>query len=249
MGRTGQVLAAVTMMVFFSAGGAAFAATMDGTGGVDKLTGGAEDDTIQGLGGNDSWLNGGFGDDTVLGGTGGDDIRGSAPKGGHDNGDTGRDTLSGGAGSDYVLGGLGADKIRGGDGADYLFDDAGEFGTDRSVDTLSGGEGNDTILAANGKAARRRGLLRRRPRRRRGRQGRRGRLRLREGAPLATGDQSPVPGRRPQGRRPPLSPENALSRLGARRPARARHRRSPRGAGRVPSGSGDGRCRGPRPRR
>jgi Ca2+-binding RTX toxin-like protein len=44
--------------------------------------------------------------------------------------------------------------MRGGGGADYLFDDAGEFGADRSVDTLSGGEGNDTILAANGKAAR-----------------------------------------------------------------------------------------------
>jgi hypothetical protein len=60
MGRMGKVLAAVATMVVLSTG-TAFAATMDGTGGVDGITGGAGDDTIQGLGGNDSWLNGGFG--------------------------------------------------------------------------------------------------------------------------------------------------------------------------------------------
>src|SRR3712207_8552472 len=76
----------------------------------------------------------GLGNDTVLGGAGNDDIRGSAPKGGHDNGDTGRDTISGGAGDDYILGGLGADRISGGNGADQIFDDAGEFGTDDSVE-------------------------------------------------------------------------------------------------------------------
>lgn len=102
MGRMVRVMAVVATMVVFSTG-AAFAATMDGTGGVDGITGRAGDDTIQSLGGNDSWLNGGFGDDTVLGGAGNDDIRGSAPKNGHDNGDTGRDTLSGGGGNDTIL--------------------------------------------------------------------------------------------------------------------------------------------------
>ena len=152
MGRMVRVMAAVATMVILSTG-VAFAATLNGTEGVNKLTGGAGDDTIQGLGGNDSWLNGGFGDDKVYGGAGDDDIRGSAPKNGHDNGDPGSDTLSGGSGDDYILGGLGADRISGGNGDDYLFDGAGEYGTDSSVDRLSGGAGNDTILASNGNTA------------------------------------------------------------------------------------------------
>lgn len=152
MGRMGKVLVTVSTMVILSSG-AAFAATMDGTDGVDELTGGVGDDTIQGLAGNDSWLNGGFGDDTVYGNGGNDDIRGSAPKRGHDNGDKGEDSLFGGTGGDYILGGLGKDKIHGGPGDDTLFDGAGEMGFDGSVDRLRGGPGDDVILVAGGGSA------------------------------------------------------------------------------------------------
>jgi Ca2+-binding RTX toxin-like protein len=100
MGRMGKVLAAVATMVVFSTG-AAFAAVLDGTGGVDSLTGGVGDDTIQGLGGNDSWLNGGLGDDTVLGGAGDDDIRGNDTILAS-SGDAARDVITCGGGRDTV---------------------------------------------------------------------------------------------------------------------------------------------------
>ena len=45
MGRMGKVLAVVATMVVLATG-TAFAAVLDGTGGVDGINGGAGDDTI-----------------------------------------------------------------------------------------------------------------------------------------------------------------------------------------------------------
>jgi Ca2+-binding RTX toxin-like protein len=78
---------------------------LQGTQGVDTLTGGADNDTIYGYGGNDT-LKGGAGDDVLAG-------------------NDGNDILQGGDGDDYILGGAGNDTIDGGAGNDWAaYEDA-----------------------------------------------------------------------------------------------------------------------------
>ena len=104
----------------------------------DKLHGDAGDDTIDGLGGEDTItgdggndvLDGGSEDDTIRGGAGNDEITGG----------TGADILFGGDGNDVLAGNGGADTIHGGDGDDDLCGDAG-------IDSLFGDAGDDILLA------------------------------------------------------------------------------------------------------
>ncbi len=84
----------------------------------NTLTGTAQDNTLNGLGGNDT-IYARAGGDSVSGGSGTDLIYGQA----------GGDTLSGGDGADRILGGSGADSISG---------DAGD-------DTVTAGFGGDTV--------------------------------------------------------------------------------------------------------
>ncbi|WP_143032562.1 calcium-binding protein, partial [Nitrosomonas sp. Nm33] len=97
---------------------------LQGTTGVDNITGFASNDTIDGLAGNDS-LNGAGGNDTVIGGAGNDILSGG----------NGNDVLEGGDGTDTLYGGAGDDVLRGGAGAN---------------DYLTGDTGNDTYLFAAG---------------------------------------------------------------------------------------------------
>ncbi|MCW5738464.1 MAG: FG-GAP repeat protein, partial [Enhydrobacter sp.] len=107
-----------------------------GTVASQTLAGGAFDDMLSGLGGDDrlfghagkDTLDGGLGDDTAYGDDGSDLLRGRE----------GNDVLSGGAGDDELLGAQGNDVIDGGSGDDTL---AGG-GED---DSLDGGEGIDTV--------------------------------------------------------------------------------------------------------
>jgi YD repeat-containing protein len=123
---------------------------LNGTGGKDKLVGGAGDDILDGKAGNDT-LEGGAGNDQLFGGTGGDTLDGGA---GDDllDGQDDNDTLLGGAGNDRLLGGNGLDTLDGGSGADIL---EGGFGDDTYIisdlnDTIIEltAAGNDTIRAS-----------------------------------------------------------------------------------------------------
>ena len=104
----------------------------------DRLTGGADADTLDGGSGNDvivgssgaNLLIGGGGNDTVLGGADNDRLVGGS----------GNDILAGGAGIDRLTGGDGADILTGGAGIDLLF---GEDGADRFRWT----EVNDSTLS------------------------------------------------------------------------------------------------------
>lgn len=89
----------------------------DSFDGIEKVVGGAGDDTLLGDDG-DNALCGGGGDDSVAG-----------------NG--GNDHLDGGDGNDFLDGGTGDDSLEGGDGDDTLVGDPGN-------DTLDGGPGDDT---------------------------------------------------------------------------------------------------------
>lgn len=137
---------------YIDAGSAVRASLADGTGtagdargdsltGIEALTGGAYNDTLEGdqfnntldgSGGNDM-LYGLAGNDTINGGDGNDQIFAG-------NGD---DTINGGAGDDVAYGDNGNDTMSGGDGNDLL---AGENGND----TLNGGAGQDTLRGGNG---------------------------------------------------------------------------------------------------
>ena len=94
---------------------------INGTSGNDNITGGVNNDTLKGLGGNDT-INGGDGNDNIQGGDG-------------------DDTLNGDGGNDTIEGGAGVDVIRGGDGDDTLSDDGDS--------TIYGDAGNDTITGSN----------------------------------------------------------------------------------------------------
>ena len=94
---------------------------LTGGDGDDDLVGGANNDTLLGVGGVDI-LSGGAGNDTLDGGTGNDTL----------NGDAGNDTLIGGDGNDTVNGGTGDDTIVAGSG--------------RGNDHYDGGAGIDTIV-------------------------------------------------------------------------------------------------------
>ena len=88
----------------------------------DTLTGDANANVLEGLGGNDT-LVGAAGDDTLYGGTG-DDV------------------LQGGIGNDQLYGEAGVDQLFGGDGDDLLDGGSGN-------DTLEGGAGNDLYVVSS----------------------------------------------------------------------------------------------------
>ena len=104
-------------------------ATIEGTGGADKITGTADADSISGLDGNDTLL-----------------------------GLAGEDTLEGGAGNDELDGGTGGDVMRGGPGDDvYYIDEYFLRRTMTGTSPLAGlyervgeavGEGFDTVIAS-----------------------------------------------------------------------------------------------------
>lgn len=117
--------------------------TIDGIGGNDTLWGHAGEDTINGGSGNDliyggdddDELNGGSGSDTVYGGDGDDDIDG----GSNDDtlyGEDGNDTIVGGHGDDVMHDGSGNDDVSGNGGDDTFYIGDGN-------DEYSGGSGND----------------------------------------------------------------------------------------------------------
>lgn len=122
---------------------------LEGTAGANKLNGGAEDDTIFGLGGNDT-LRGAGGYDVLLGGDG-------------------NDSLSGGALDDFLIGGAGNDTIDGGTGDDWSsYEDVATAvqvdlnltaaqntlggGTDKliGIENLYGSAFNDTLIGNAG---------------------------------------------------------------------------------------------------
>lgn len=126
MGRMILSAALVAGLLAFG-GGAAFAAVVHGTPGVDDLVGTNAPDTLLGGPGKDS-LDGRGGDDRLRGQAGDDTLIDHA----------GDDVLRGGFGDDTFGGNPGRDEIFGGPGNDILLDDAG-------VDAFHGGEGNDVI--------------------------------------------------------------------------------------------------------
>jgi Ca2+-binding RTX toxin-like protein len=104
----------------------------NGTSGVDRVTGGLDNDTVWGGAGADR-IEGNPGDDVILGGDGRDTIT--------DNG--GDDVLKGGAGNDSIDGGIGFDILLGGDGRDFI------NGGQQDNESF-GGPGDDFILAGQG---------------------------------------------------------------------------------------------------
>ncbi|MEM1170047.1 MAG: calcium-binding protein [Cyanobacteria bacterium P01_H01_bin.35] len=96
---------------------------INGTNDDDELSEGAENNIINGLGGNDN-ISGLGGNDTLRGGTGNDEVLGNR----------GNDRINGGEGNDTILGGIGNDRLMGVDGDDVLI----------------GGPGNDIMLGGNG---------------------------------------------------------------------------------------------------
>jgi Ca2+-binding RTX toxin-like protein len=136
-----------------------------GTLSADILRGGAEDDFIVALDGNDRLYGGegndrlyaGQGDDYLEGGIGDDTLYGdkerSGPnrvsEGGHDVlfGGAGNDQLHGEGGDDDLFGESGTDYLNGGDGEDVLWGGEGDDGLSggNDHDNLLGGAGNDFL--------------------------------------------------------------------------------------------------------
>lgn len=131
----------------------------NGTPGVDRITGGNDNDTFWGDDGNDV-IEGQGGDDVALGGDGDDRITDSAgddvPKGGpgddYLNAGTGFDILMGGDGQDFTngggndnetFGGEGNDFVQSGDGSDVTFGGGGD-------DWVQGGSGVDLLIGDHG---------------------------------------------------------------------------------------------------
>lgn len=106
--------------------------TLEGSDRANVLLGGAGDDTMLGLGGNDR-LFGSVGADTGDGGDGNDTIRAGA----------GDDVMLGGAGNDQMLGQFGNDTLSGGDGDDILNGGTGD-------NILIGGAGDDSFVFVRG---------------------------------------------------------------------------------------------------
>jgi Ca2+-binding RTX toxin-like protein len=105
---------------------------IDGGAGNDTITGGNLNDELVGGLGNDN-LYAGAGNDTINGGDGDDTVTG----------DAGDDIINGGAGADKLYGGTGNDTINAGDGADTVTGDDGN-------DIITGGAGNDLLYAGAG---------------------------------------------------------------------------------------------------
>ncbi|SPF80261.1 beta strand repeat-containing protein [Pseudoprimorskyibacter insulae] len=100
------------------------------TEGDDLIVGGAQGDTIDGLGGNDT-IEGGGGNDSLLG-------------------STGDDRLEGDAGNDTLRGGAGRDRLQGGDGNDLLDASGGDVASNGWGDYIRPGLGQDTIVGHEG---------------------------------------------------------------------------------------------------
>ncbi len=99
-------------------------------GGVERVDGGAGNDTMDATGMSDRVRQyGNDGDDTLIGGDNNDDQRGGA----------GNDVIDGGAGNDYIRGDAGADQLRGGAGNDRIYADSDDT-------VVEGGEGNDRVI-------------------------------------------------------------------------------------------------------
>ena len=123
---------------------------LSGNDGHDSLSGGANNDSLFGGAGND-YLSGGEGLDNLSGGSGSDTLDGNA---GDDlvDGGSGDDVVLGGAGADLVFGGAGDDRLEGGDGDDLLSGGAGNdviFGDDGD-DRINGGSGDDSLIGGAG---------------------------------------------------------------------------------------------------
>ena len=100
----------------------------DRLGGIENLTGSAQDDMLTGNDGANTLMGGG-GDDMLTGGGGDDMLMGGE----------GDDTLTGGDGDDMLMGGAGDDTLTGGNNNDTLNGGAGD-------DNLTGGGGDDTFV-------------------------------------------------------------------------------------------------------
>lgn len=117
-----------------------------GTNEMDRLFGGAGDDSIRGFGGADliyggdgkDVINGHNENDTIYGEAGNDVLTGNAQDDYLDGGE-GNDRLFGGLDNDTLVGGAGNDQLEGGSGDDVL-----DGGTGR--DTLTGGTGADVFV-------------------------------------------------------------------------------------------------------
>ena len=107
----------------------------------EMITGTANADRIDSLGGNDT-IRAGAGDDILNGGSGVDYLYG----------DDGEDTINGDSENDFIYAGDGNDTVRGGLGIDVIFGHAGDDtiygGADGDV--IIGGTGNDTIYGGDG---------------------------------------------------------------------------------------------------
>ncbi len=134
-------------------------AILIGNAGDNTLTGGTENDYIQGKAGHDLLI-GNEGDDSIEGNAGADTVYGGS---GNDYIDTaaggdrvfagsGNDVIFSGAGSDAVYGEEGADTINGGAGNDVLSGGDGDDYIDRNAgnDYLIGGNGADTLVGGAG---------------------------------------------------------------------------------------------------
>jgi Ca2+-binding RTX toxin-like protein len=145
MTRSRTATALVGLALFVPA--TAYAATIDGGPGNERLRGTNAADIINGNDGNDrifarrgpDELNGGNGRDRLFGGQGDDKSTGGE---GRDriHGGAGNDTSSGDAGRDFMSGGTGDDAQDGGAGNDVIFANVGQ-------DTSTGGDGNDVLWA------------------------------------------------------------------------------------------------------
>jgi Ca2+-binding RTX toxin-like protein len=124
--------------------GGNFDDTLSGLGGNDTLTGYDGDDTIYGADGNDRVI-AGAGDDVVFGGSGNDRLNGAGDTDSISGG-SGNDKISGGGGSDTIAGDSGNDKMKGQDGSDVLSGGDGN-------DSLKGGDGDDVLTGGDGKDA------------------------------------------------------------------------------------------------
>jgi len=141
-------------------------AIIEGTSGADTLTGGPDNDTINGYGGDDviqansvipnydehNVVDGGDGNDTIYTSWGSDTVTGGA---GDDTVYTNSvryhgHTVDGGSGNDHLIGSHGADVFHGGDGDDVLEDlgNAYQDPTDQFIynrNTMYGDGGNDIL--------------------------------------------------------------------------------------------------------
>ncbi len=134
-----RVLAMLAVVSLLIPATIAFADSIRGTRGDDRLFGTPRADTIDGLRGNDT-IYGRGGNDRLNGGPGNDLLSGDA---GHDrlNGGAGDDTLLGGGGRDIITGGAGSDVIAGGNGNDTI------RARDGVPDRITCGPGRDRVTA------------------------------------------------------------------------------------------------------